>query len=70
MVTLLPGYVDTPMTAAFVKGLFWTSPERVARSVDAALKSGFGSVYTPWYWCWIMRVIRVLPERLFVRTRL
>jgi short-subunit dehydrogenase len=70
VVTLLPGYVDTPMTAAFQKGPLWASPERVARNIDAALKNGFGNVYTPWYWRWIMRVVRDLPERLFVRTRL
>jgi short-subunit dehydrogenase len=70
VVTILPGFVDTPMTAAFRKGPLWASPERVARDIERALERGFGAVYTPWFWRWIMLVIRHVPERLFVRTSL
>ncbi len=34
-VTLLPGFVDTPMTAGFTKGPLWATPERVAQDIDA-----------------------------------
>ena len=70
VVTLLPGFVDTPMTASFKKGPLWATPERVAADIDKALASGFGSVYTPWFWRWIMLLVRSVPERLFIRTRL
>ena len=70
VVTLLPGFVDTPMTAAFTKGPLWATTERVAQDIDAALARGFGHVYTPWFWRWIMLLVRLLPERLFIRTRL
>lgn len=71
VVTLSPGFVDTPMTAAFPKGgPLWVGPERVAVDIDRALAGGFGTVYTPWFWRWIMVVIRALPERLFVRLKL
>ncbi|MCA3225478.1 MAG: SDR family oxidoreductase [Burkholderiales bacterium] len=70
VVTLLPGFVDTPMTAAFPKGPLWASPQRVAADVERALERGFGNVYTPWFWRWIMLLIRHVPERVFIRTRL
>jgi len=70
VLTLLPGFVDTPMTAGFAKGPLWATPERVAQDIDRALAGGFGRVYTPWFWRWIMFIVRTVPERLFVRTGL
>ena len=70
VIDIRPGFVDTPMTAAFPKGALWASPDRVARDIVAAVDRGAGIVYTPWFWRWIMMVIRHIPEFLFVRTRL
>ena len=71
VLTISPGFVDTPMTAGIEKkGALWASPDRVAADIEKALDSGFGVVYTPGFWRWIMRVVRAVPERVFVRTRL
>jgi short-subunit dehydrogenase len=64
-----PGFVDTPMTAAFKKGLLWASPERVAKDIVRAMEKGKSVIYTPWWWRWIMLVIRLIPEPIFVRLR-
>jgi decaprenylphospho-beta-D-erythro-pentofuranosid-2-ulose 2-reductase len=64
-----PGFVDTPMTADFPKGPLWASPERVAQDIIRAMAKGRSVIYTPWFWRWIMLIIRHLPERLFVRLR-
>jgi decaprenylphospho-beta-D-erythro-pentofuranosid-2-ulose 2-reductase len=64
-----PGFVDTPMTADFKKGPLWASPERVARDIVRAMERGRSVIYTPWYWRWIMLIIRHIPERIFVRMR-
>lgn len=64
-----PGFVDTPMTADFKKGPLWASPERVARDIVQAMERGRSVIYTPWYWRWIMLIIRHIPERIFVRLR-
>lgn len=70
-VTLVkPGFVDTPMTAAFEKGLLWISPERAARSVVRAVRKGKTTVYVPWFWRYIMAVLRLVPQRLFARLDL
>ncbi len=64
-----PGFVDNPMTIAFKKGPLWASPERVARDIVRAMAKGKSVIYTPWWWRWIMLVIRLIPEALFVRLR-
>ncbi|MEO9190552.1 MAG: SDR family oxidoreductase [Acetobacteraceae bacterium] len=70
VLTIEPGFVDTPMTAMFTKGPLWARPDRVAEDIERALKKGFGVIYTPWFWSWIMRIIRFIPERIFVRMKL
>src|SRR6185369_6018781 len=70
VVDIRPGFVDTPMTAAFPKGPLWAAPGRVARDIVRAVDRGAGVAYTPWFWRWIMLVVRHIPEPLFVRTKL
>jgi len=70
VVTILPGFVDTPMTAAFRKGPLWVSPDRVAADIVRALQRRNGTLYTPWIWRLIMLIVIHLPERLFLRSRL
>ena len=58
------------MTASFPKGVLWSSSEKVADDIDRAISHGFGTVYTPWLWRWILFLVREVPEIIFVRTRL
>jgi decaprenylphospho-beta-D-erythro-pentofuranosid-2-ulose 2-reductase len=70
VLTIKPGFVDTPMTAEFKKGLLWTAPERIARSVASAIDKRRDVVYAPWFWAGIMSVIRLIPERIFKQLKL
>ncbi|MBF0110056.1 MAG: SDR family oxidoreductase [Magnetococcales bacterium] len=70
VVTIKPGFVDTPMTASYSKGLLWAQPEQVARDIHEAVVSKREICYTPWFWRWIMWVIQHLPEWLFKRLSL
>ena len=55
VITIVPGFVDTPMTAdRSRRAPLWAAPEQVARDIVRALERGFGVVYTPWFWRWIM----------------
>jgi short-subunit dehydrogenase len=65
-----PGFVDTPMTRAFEKGPLWVRPEAVARNIYAAMARKTHTLYTPFFWRFIMLVIRNIPEALFKRARL
>jgi decaprenylphospho-beta-D-erythro-pentofuranosid-2-ulose 2-reductase len=71
-VTLIkPGFVDTPMTAGLKKGgPLWASPDRVASDIRKALERGRAVLYTPWFWRFIMLIIRGLPDGVFARTKL
>lgn len=69
-VLIKPGFVDTPMTAAFRKGLFWAKPEVVAAVIVKAADGGLSVSYAPWFWRWIMYIIRFLPAFVMHRTRL
>jgi decaprenylphospho-beta-D-erythro-pentofuranosid-2-ulose 2-reductase len=70
VLTIKPGFVDTPMTVAFPKGPLWATPEKVALDIDKAIEKNKDVLYTPGFWWLIMCVIRSVPERLFKRLSL
>ena len=70
VITVKPGFVDTPMTAEFAKNFLWADAATVGRGVHRALSRGTDVVYLPWYWRPIMLLIRLVPERVFKRLRL
>lgn len=70
VLTIKPGFVDTPMTAAFPKGPLWASPEKVAGDILSALDKRRDVIYTPGFWRLIMLIIRSVPEAIFKRLSL
>lgn len=70
VITIKPGFVDTPMTREFKKGALWASPQRIADGIAAAIDRRRGEVYLPWFWRSIMTVIRHIPTAIFQRISL
>jgi decaprenylphospho-beta-D-erythro-pentofuranosid-2-ulose 2-reductase len=70
VLTIKPGFVDTPMTESFKKGLLWAKPEAVANGIYKAMQRKRDVVYLPWFWRPIMAVITFIPESLFKRMKL
>jgi len=70
VIDIRPGFVDTPMTAAFDKGPLWAQPEKVAADIVRAIETGRAVVYTPWFWRYIMLIIRNLPAFVLHKTPL
>ncbi len=70
VVTIKPGFVDTPMTAAFKKGPLWASSTTVGRQIARAMIRGAPVIYTPGFWRLIMWIIRSIPEVIFRRLSL
>lgn len=70
VLTIKPGFVDTPMTAAFRKGALWATPAQVAAGIVRAIEKRRAVAYLPWFWWGIMRVITHIPEAVFRRIRL
>jgi short-subunit dehydrogenase len=65
ILTVKPGFVDTPMTAAFRKGPLWAKPEKIALGIQKALKKNRPAAYLPGFWAPIMFLIRHIPDRLY-----
>jgi decaprenylphospho-beta-D-erythro-pentofuranosid-2-ulose 2-reductase len=71
VVNFKPGFVDTPMTAQFKKGLLWAKAPGVAAKMVRALDGrSSGGRYLPAFWKPIMAIIRAIPDRVFVRLKL
>lgn len=70
VLTIIPGYVDTPMTAGYKKNFLFAKPDSVARGILNAIKQKKDVVYLPKFWWGIMWIIRSIPECLFKRLRL
>jgi len=70
VVTIKPGFVNTPMTAAFNKGALWAAPETVASAIVRAMDRGASIIYTPWFWRPIMWLVKAVPETIFRRLKL
>lgn len=70
ILTIKPGFVDTPMTAEFEKGLLWAQPQTVADKIVTALRKEKDIVYVPGFWRLVMWVIKSIPETLFKRLSL
>ena len=67
VITIKPGFVDTPMTASFRKGLLWAAPKTVGDGIYRSIEKQREIVYLPWFWRWIMLIIRIVPEPIFKR---
>lgn len=70
VLTIKPGFVDTPMTKDFKKGLLWVGPEIISKGIYNALKKKKESVYLPFFWQYIMLVIKFIPEKIFKHLKL
>jgi hypothetical protein len=47
------------------------SPEQVAGTIYRAIVARRGgTIYTPWFWRWIMLVIRCIPGPIFRRLNM
>lgn len=66
VLTVKPGFVDTKMTYGLVKpSLLVASPNKIAKSIYKSLIKRKEVLYTPWYWFYIMQIIRFIPEKIF-----
>jgi len=70
VLTIKPGFVDTPMTTEFKKGLLWISAETLAKGIVKAIDKRQDVAYLPWFWWGIMLIIKSIPERIFKKMKL
>lgn len=70
VMTIKPGFVDTPMTAHLLKGPLWAQPDQVARAIVKGVDKGAHVLYVPSFWFVIMTIIKTIPEFVFVKLKL
>ncbi len=70
VVDIKPGFVDTPMTKDFPKGLLWSKPACIAKGIDKSIKKRRNTAYLPCFWKYIMCVIKSIPECIFKKMEM
>jgi short-subunit dehydrogenase len=70
VVTIKPGFVDTPMTTEFKKGLLWTKPSVIAEGILKSIDQRKDEVYLPSFWGLVMIIIKILPKRIFYALKI
>lgn len=70
VITVKPGFVDTAMTFG-LPGLFLVaSPDSIGEKIAASPKEKSDIIYLPWFWRYIMLIIKSIPEPIFKRLKL
>lgn len=69
VVTVLPCFIDTPMTAYLPARVRWISPATAGRRIYRAMLRGSDVVYIPRYWRFAVWALRNVPEGWMKRLR-
>lgn len=65
VIDIRPGMVRTPMTAHLPQGPLFANPSSVAKSIVNAVEKKQYVIYTPFYWRYIMLIIKLIPRKIF-----
>jgi short-subunit dehydrogenase len=67
VLTVKPGYVATELTQGQRGKFLVASSEKTAVDISKAIRRRKQQLYTPWFWGWIMLIIRHIPSVIFRR---
>ena len=70
VLTVKPGFVDSPMTSEIKKGFLWASPELVAKYIVKAMTKSKSVAYVPPFWFFIMLIIKMIPAFIFKKLNI
>jgi short-subunit dehydrogenase len=70
VITIKPGFVDTAMTYGLPGMFLVASPQDIGERIVATLVKSADVVYLPWFWRYIMLIIKHIPEPIFKRMKL
>lgn len=70
VLTVLPGFIDTSMTYGKIDSGLMISPKKAGRDIFQAYKKRKDVIYTPFFWRYIMLIIKTIPEFIFKRLGL
>jgi decaprenylphospho-beta-D-erythro-pentofuranosid-2-ulose 2-reductase len=70
VITIKPGFVDTPMTAPLKKNRLFAKASTAGRSIYKGMLKERGVMYVPWFWRPIMAVVKTIPESVGKRLNM
>jgi decaprenylphospho-beta-D-erythro-pentofuranosid-2-ulose 2-reductase len=70
VVTIKAGLVDTKMTTALKKNIFWAKSGYVAQKIVQAIDKKKDEIYVPSFWFFIMLLIKIIPQKIFKKIKL
>jgi decaprenylphospho-beta-D-erythro-pentofuranosid-2-ulose 2-reductase len=70
VLTIKPGFVDTPMTAHVPHNALFASPDQVAQGILRAIERRRDVAYVPWFWSGIMLLVRAIPGSRFKKMNM
>jgi len=71
VLTIKPGFVDTPMTQGLpLPKILLAAPNKVANDIVRAIKCKKNTIYTPRFWTGIMWITKCIPDFLFKRLKI
>ena len=70
VITIKPGFVDTPMIKNMQPNLLWRTPKQIAPQIKNAIQKKRNSIFVPSFWRLIMFIIKNIPEPIFKRLSL
>ncbi|SFG20812.1 Short-chain dehydrogenase [Duganella sp. CF458] len=70
VITIKLGFIDTKMVAGKSGTFLMASPEAAGAHIAKRVREGADVVYFPFFWRYIMLIIRNIPEFIFKRMKL
>ncbi len=70
VLTIKPGFVDTAMTFGLPGMFLVASPATIGKKIVESLNKSADVIYLPFFWRYIMLIIKHIPEFIFKRLKL
>lgn len=65
VLTIKPGFIDSPMTSDIKKGALWASTDQAANYIVKGIEKNKSVIYVPPFWFLIMAIIKRIPVFVF-----
>ena len=70
VVNAKPGLIETPMTSDFKKNLLYSNPNKICTKLVNSIEKNNSDIYLPFFWRYIILVIKLMPKFLFNRLKI
>lgn len=70
IVNLKPGLISTPMTYHLKKNFLFSTPEKISNSIINSIEKTNRDIYLPFYWKYIVFIIKQLPKFIYNRINI